>query len=70
MKYKIGHGAYSGANAPFECNNAHLAVMELIRRGVGPKVARTKVNEAGTYPYPHVTMTTKSAVIEIQSTLS
>lgn len=57
--FKIGHPVYSGANAPANATSPHLAVMVLIQRGVEPTVARAKVNEARTYPYPHIVMSTK-----------
>lgn len=66
MIYKIGHGAYAGANGYRKVNNKHLAVMVLIERGVSPEVARQKVGEAEQYPHPHVTMTTSDGLNVIE----
>jgi hypothetical protein len=68
MKIIVGHGAYKGANLLRVHHTTHGAVMDLIRRSVDRTVARKKVTEATTYPYPHTTMRTANGaeVIEVR----
>ena len=68
MKIIVGHGSYRGANALRVHGTTHGALMDLIRRSADRAVARKKVTEAATYPYPHITMRTanNAEIIEVR----
>lgn len=64
---KIGHGAYSGANALAFVVGKSAAVRELRERGFTRDAARTLVNKVSGQPNGYATGEANNQVVEVQA---